>query len=120
MKSVAFAVTILIFNIFMSGIVATNIFQTNVHYESGTIGTINSTPFNITEASQESQQAGASFSILNVIFGSLSWNWITQFIPNELRPDAAWLVNGLNILSGLIISIGIVEVFWRRNILPGN
>lgn len=120
MKSVAFAVVILIFNIMMSGVVGSGIFQTDIHYESEMINRYKDLPQNINESTNDVQQAVASFSILNVIFDTLSWNWIMQFLPSDLRESASWLTTGLNLLSAMIISVGIVEVFWRRNILTGS
>lgn len=120
MKSVIVGFVILIFNIAMSIVSGAAIFDTNVFYESEMLGIYETEFPTNASASDETQQLIVSSNVLDVIFNTITWNWVNQFIPPELQPFTTPLVTGLNILSIFIMGIGIVELFWRRSIFrPG-
>lgn len=119
MKGIIVGLVILIFNIFIAGVVGSGIFATTIAYENPIIDQYDILPNNVS-ASDEGEQLRVSSNVVNVIFSTLSWNWIYQFIPTELHSDFSWFVNGLNIVSGAIMAIGLIELFWRRNILSEN
>jgi len=118
MKVIAIALVVLIFNIALSGVAHTGLFETaGVHYESDILNTYNnSLPSNVSTI-EETEQYGASMNIVGVIFDTLTWNWVYQFIPAELHEGFVWLVTGLNIISLFLIGVGFIELFTKRGII---
>ena len=118
MKAVAIALVILIFNIMISSVTHSDLFgNTGMYYESSYYDAYSGQLTQNVSATEESQQYAISMNNIGVIFGSLSWNWIYQFLPLELHSPMSWFINGLNILSGLIISIAFIELFMKRSII---
>ena len=116
MKSVVVGFVILIFNIAMSVVAGAGIFSTSVFYESEILDTYQTAFPTNASSSDETQQLIVSSNVLAVIFNTISWNWINQYIPAELQTFTTPLIVGLNIISIFVMGIGIVELFWRRSI----
>lgn len=118
MKALEIALIILVFNVMLSGLAHVDLFDNSgVYYESSYYTAYNdSLPANVS-AIDETQQYTINMDIIGVIFGTLSWNWIYQFVPLEMHNAISWFVNGLNIISALIISIAFIEMFTKRDII---
>lgn len=119
MKIVAIGFVILVFNVMMSGISGSDIFgSATVYYDNTIIETYQEQQTRINASSQdETQQRVESSNVLDILYRTLSWNWVNQYIPDDLEASFSWFVTGLNVLTGFLMGVGLIELFWRRTIL---
>lgn len=116
MKALAIALLMLIFNAMMAGVSQADIFTGSTYYDNTILESINESNQGDIRADDEQQLQIVSGNILSVFFGALSWNWVYNYIPLELRGAMAWIVNALNLITGAFVSIAVLELFWRRDI----
>jgi len=114
MKAIAIALVILVFNIAMSGISASGLFENaNIYYESEILEEYNqSMPSNVS-AEQEIELQRSAGAIVDSFFSTLSWGWILQYIPSEYHDDLGWFIAGMNLISIFFMGLGIVELFLK-------
>lgn len=119
MKAVVIFLAMMIFNFSAIFIIQSDIFTNRPTLAEG--GYLNSSlsGFNISLEGQqtEEQQATQSRTILDVIFGGLTFDWMFWYLPSPLlaSDNIQHLRIALNAVGLLIASAAIIELFMRRS-----
>lgn len=115
-KALLIAVCILVFNIFLSGMTNSGMFEISPYYDNELIDTYNeSLPGNFSSI-DEAEAYQISTNAFGVILNTISFGWIQQFIPENLHDNLAWLILGLNAFGLFISSVALIELFFKRSI----
>ena len=121
MKIVVLAMIIILINIAVTAVTAANIFGTSTGYFEPRISEIYTerSGTNISSFSED-QQFTESMGIFDIILGSVSFNWIIQYVPTQPLKEAInnTVILGLNAFIIFLSGVAILELFMKRaNIL---
>jgi hypothetical protein len=117
MKAAVIGFCLLVFSAMMAGVTHSDLFVTSTYYE-GTYADAygNLLPANVSSIS-ETQQYSQSMNIVSVIFSTLSWGWIYEFVPTELHAAITWFVVALAAFSYFFIAVAFVELYRKEDII---
>lgn len=115
MKAAAVGFILLVFSVMMAGITHSDLFTTTTYYEDPYADAYGALPANVSSISED-QQYTQTMDIVGILFSTLAWGWIYEFVPYELHAPLSWFVSALTAISWFLISIGFVELFTKREI----
>lgn len=122
MKVAVIAMILIIINIVASVVAVADVFGSGQvsFYETEYTGTYTDISETNISSYSEAQQFTESMNIFNVLIGSLSFNWIVQYVPTTALKNAVsnTIILGLNALLVFLVSVAVLELFMKRaNIL---
>lgn len=122
MKIAVIAMTLILINIVASVVATADIFGSSQVSFYETQFTDRYTDLSRTNISafSETQQFTESMNIFDVLIGSLSFNWIVQYVLTAALKEAVTntVILGLNAFLAFLVSIALIELWMKRaNIL---
>ena len=123
MKIAVIAMILILINIVASVVATADVFGSGQvsFYETEYTGTYTDISGRNISSFSEAQQFTESMNIFNVMLGSLSFNWIIQYVPTAALKEAAanTVVAGLNAFLVFLISVAVLEMFMKRHNILG-
>lgn len=124
MKVAEIALVFLIFNIVMGLITYSGLSSGSIYYEKGYIDRYspsgNEFPQNLS-ATSEDVQYSQTMDMIGVMFGSLTFNWLFEYVPQVMKPEpiVTGFITGLNAILIFLYSCAIIELFIRQTKVIG-
>ena len=114
MKLVEIAFVILVFNIMMSVVSNSGLFEAHVPYDEAFIGKYQQGIQGNVSTTSETQQFAMTMRIVSVIFSTITFNWVYSYIPESLHSSISGFVTGLNVIGLFILAVAMIELFMKR------